>query len=93
MPLIFLLTKNTPRSNFKIKSIMNEKDFLSLKMIANILNQMYLECKLSPAFFQLTAEHALYEDSRNVVRLRDKICHFISFLDTATEYAKIAERG
>ena len=31
MPLIFLLTKNTPRSNFKITSIMEKKKKHSVK--------------------------------------------------------------
>lgn len=71
---------------------MKQSEFLSLKMIANILNQMYLECKLSTKFFQLTEEQELFEDVNNVTRFRERILHFIDFLDTATEYAKIAEK-
>lgn len=93
MPLIFLLTKNTPRLNFKITSIMKTTEFLSLKMIANILHQFNKECGLSEQFVKLTAEHALFEDSCNVVKLKRQISELINFLDTAAEYAKIAEKG
>lgn len=93
MPLIFLLTKNTPQSNFKISSIMKQTQFLSLKMIANILRQFNKECELSEQFVKLTAEHALFEDSCNVVRLKRKISDLVDFLDTAEEYANIAEQG
>ena len=93
MPLIFLLTKNTPRSNFKISSIMKQSEILSYKKIANILHQFKKECALSEEFLTLTAEHALYEDSCNVVKLKRQISELINFLGTVAENAKIEEKG
>lgn len=93
MPLVFLLTKNTPRSNFKIRSIMKQSEFLSYKMIANILHQFNKECALSKQFVELTAKHAMFEDSCKVVQLKRKISDLVNFLDTTAEYAKIAERS
>lgn len=93
MPLIFLLTKNTPRSNIKITSIMKTNEFLSLKMVANILHQFEKECELSEQFVKLTAEHAMFEDSCKVVKLRRQISELVNFLCTAADYAKIVEKG
>lgn len=92
MPLIFLLTKNTPRSNFKITSIMKQSEFLSLKMIANILNQLSKECVLSEDFVKLPPGHTLFEDSCKVVQFKREISNLIVFLDTASEFAKILEK-
>ena len=93
MPLIFLLTKNTPRLNFKISSIMKQSEFLSLKMIANILDHFNKECEISKEFGELTAEHALFYDSCNVIQLKREISELTNFLRTAADYSKIAERG
>lgn len=93
MPLIILLTKNTPRSNFKISSIMKQSEFLSYKKIANILNQFKKECSLSAEFLTLTADHALFKDACNVVKLKRQISELINFLNTAAENAKNAEKG
>ena len=93
MPLIFLLTKNTPRSNFKIQSIMNEKEFLSLKMIASILHRLNQACELSKEFVDLTSESALFYDSCNVIQFKRQISDLVNFLDTAAEYAKLLEKG
>lgn len=72
---------------------MKQSEFLFLKMIANILNQMCLECKLSAKFYQMTEEQELFEDVSKVTRFRDSILNFKDFLDIAAEYAKIAEKG
>lgn len=93
MPLIFLLTKNTPRSNFKISSIMKQSEFLSLKMIANILDHFNKECEISKEFGELPAEHALFYDSCNVIQLKREILDLTKFLRAADDYSKIAERG
>lgn len=93
MPLIFLLTKNTPRSNFKISSIMKQSEFLIYKKIANILHQFKKECALSEEFLTLTTDHALFKDSCNVVKLKRQISDLINYLDTAAENTKITEKG
>lgn len=72
---------------------MKQSEFLSYKMIANILHQFNKECELSKQFVELTAEHAMFEDTCKVVQLKRKISDLVNFLDTAAEYAKIAERG
>lgn len=72
---------------------MKTSEFLSLKMIANILHQFNKECELSKQFVDLPAEHAMFEDSCKVVKLRSQISELMHFLDTAAEYAKIAEKG
>ncbi len=72
---------------------MKQTQFLSLKMIANILHQFNKECELSKQFVELTAEHAMFEDTCKVVKLKRLISDLVNFLDTAAEYAKIAERG
>lgn len=92
MPLIFLLTKNTPQANFKITSIMNEKEFLSLKMISNILHRLNKACELSKEFVDLTSDSPLFYDSCNVIQFKRQISDLVNFLDTAAEYAKILEK-
>lgn len=72
---------------------MKQVEFLSLKMIANILHQFNKECELSKQFKELTAEHALFEDTCKVVKMKRQISELVNFLDTAAEYAKIAEKG
>lgn len=90
MPLIFLLTKNTPRSNFKIKSIMNEKRILWRKQVAAILDdimknypysQECVDCKSDDEFFEdachfVGMHHELSELKRLLLRLNryEEIC-------------------
>lgn len=93
MPLIFLLSKNTPRSNFKIQSIMKQSEFISLKMIANILHEFSKECVLSEDFVKLPPGHTLFEDSCKAVQFKRNISDLMVFLDTAYELAKIVDKG
>lgn len=72
---------------------MKQRQFLSLKMIANILHQFNKECELSEQFVKLTAEHALFEDTCKVVKMKRKISDLVNFLDTAAEYTEILENS
>lgn len=72
---------------------MKQSEFISLKTLAIILNQFSKECVLSEDFVKLPPGHTLFEDSCKVVQFKRKITELMNFLDSASEYAKIADKG
>ena len=71
---------------------MNEKEFLSLKMISNILHQFNKACELSKEFVDLTPDSPFFNDSCKVIQFRRQVSDLVNFLDTAAEFAKILEK-
>lgn len=74
MPLIFLLTKNTPRSNFKITSIMNDAKFHFREQMVKILDKLIADYPMSEEFVNSTADQPFFKDSVNFSDLRHELC-------------------
>lgn len=89
MPLIFLLTKNTPRSNLKIKSIMYEKKREWRKTVAAMLNHLLEVYPVSEEFVHCEQESKFFEDSCKFVGLRHELCEFREFLLNLNRYEEI----
>lgn len=86
MPLIFLLTKNTPRSNFKITSIMNEKKILWRKQIAAILKKLTEQCPYSDVSVKCDTDSPFFLDACNFVQLHHELSELKSLLLRLNEY-------
>lgn len=73
MPLIFLLTKNTPRSNLKIKSIMGVNKIMWRKQIAAILGNIMKKYPYSQVCVDCPTEDQFFKDSCNFVALHHEL--------------------
>lgn len=73
MPLIFLLTKNTPRSIFKITSIMNEKRILWRKQIVAILENIMERHPYSQVCVDCPPENVWFTDTCNFVGMHHEL--------------------
>lgn len=91
MPLIFLLTKNTPRSNFKITSIMNEVEFQWRKQMVAILTKLIEDHPMSGAFVHSTADEPFFEDSVNFSNLRNDLCRMRDMFKDMNYFAAMAK--
>lgn len=91
MPLIFLLTKNTPRSNFKITSIMSQSQKnLYRRQVATILAHLLAKFPASEECVHYD-DGPLFQDTCNFVGLRHELQSFVDFLRDACKYSELCE--
>lgn len=91
MPLIFLLTKNTPRLNFKITSIMNEKRILWRKQIAAILDDIMKKHPYSQECVDCSTENQFFDDSCNFVAIHHELVELRQLLLRLNRYEEICK--
>ena len=91
MPLIFLLTKNTPRLNFKISSIMNEKKILWRKQIAAILDDIMKKHPYSQECVDCPTENQFFDDSCNFVGIHHELVELKALLLRLNRYEEICK--
>lgn len=91
MPLIFLLTKNTPRSNFKITSIMNEVEFQWRKQMVAILAKLIEDHPMSEEFVNSTADQPFFKDSVNFSNLRHELCRMRDMFKDMNHFGAMAK--
>lgn len=93
MPLIFLLSKNTPRFNFKILSIMSQSEKNGYrKQVATILAHMIAKWSVSEDCVNCE-DDTLLQDHCNFVGLRNELQSFVNFLWDSCRYSEICNMG
>lgn len=91
MPLIFLLTKNTPRSNFKITSIMNDAKFQWRAQMVRILDKLIADHPMSNEFIEATADQPFFQDSVNFSNLRHELCRMRDMFKDMNHFGAMAK--
>lgn len=91
MPLIFLLTKKTPRSNFKITSIMNVNKILWRKQIAAILDDIMKKHPYSQECVDCSTENQFFDDSCNFVAIHHDLLELKNLLLRLNRYEEICK--
>lgn len=93
MPLIFLLTKNTPRSNFKITSIMDNAKFEWRKQMVRILKRLIEDHPMSQEFVNSKADEPFFEDSVNFSNLLHELCRMRDMFEDMNHFGAMAKEN
>lgn len=91
MPLIFLLTKNTPRSNFKIQIIMEDERKRMRLQVATIVKHLIDTYPISDELSNCSTENPFWVDKHNFIGLRYELTQLRETLLNINRYREICK--